>query len=104
MGITIENVDVTMGEVAVNLNEEVVLKRKRSVESSSGFNDVMQSRDDSMATDKFSKNQKALAAFSKYAMIFPEKVMSFDAFPTFFFYFVRDIWATKMEDMIKLRN
>ncbi|XP_028802142.1 protein SABRE [Neltuma alba] len=74
VGITIKNVGIAMGEVAVNLNEDVFLKRKSSGESFPGSNDIIQSSDDSVATNKLSKNQKALAAISKYAMMFPEKV------------------------------
>ncbi|KAK4274188.1 hypothetical protein QN277_017454 [Acacia crassicarpa] len=74
VGITMKNVGIAMGEVVVNLNEDAFLKRNSSVESSSGFNDTTQSSDDSMGTNKLWKNQKALAAFSKYTVMFPEKV------------------------------
>ncbi|KAF7817045.1 protein SABRE isoform X1 [Senna tora] len=73
-GIIVKNVDISIGEVTANLNEGLLLKRKSSVESSSGSEKIIEPSADSIATDKLSKNQQALAAFSKYTTMFPEKV------------------------------
>lgn len=68
VGIVIKSLDISSGEVTLNLNEELLLKSKSSSKSSS--NSV--SADSS--TKKPSKKQQTLATFSKYSSMFPEKV------------------------------
>lgn len=70
MGIVIKSLDISSGEVTLNLNEELLLKSKSSSKSSS--NSV--SADSS--TKKPSKKQQTLATFSKYSSMFPEKVVN----------------------------
>ncbi|XP_058747798.1 protein SABRE-like isoform X1 [Vicia villosa] len=68
VGIVIKNVDVSIGEVTVNLNERLLIKKKRSSESSSGSD---RSSVDPMSTKQSSTKQEKLARFSS---LFPEKV------------------------------
>lgn len=84
MGVIVKHVDVSLGKVAANLNEGLFLKRKKSsVESPSGSEKPVGPSADSMATNKPSKNQQVLLAFSKYTAMFPEKVMNIDVLPVF---------------------
>ena len=83
MGIIIKNLDISSGEVTVNLNEGLLLKSKSSSESSSGSDRIIGSSADSVSTKKPSKQQQTLAAFSKYGSMFPEKVVNLNLIPTF---------------------
>ncbi|WJX41203.1 hypothetical protein P8452_28592 [Trifolium repens] len=74
VGIVIKNLDISSGEVTLNLNEELLLKNKSSSESSSNSDGVIRSQADSVSSKKPSKKQQTLAAFSKYSSMFPEKV------------------------------
>lgn len=76
MGIIIKNVDISSGEVTLNLNEELLLKSKSSSESSSSSDSAIGSRADSVSAKNPSKKQQTLAAFSKYSSMFPEKVVN----------------------------
>lgn len=78
VGIIIKNVDISSGGVTVNLNEGLLLKSKSSSEPPSGSDRVIESSTDSVATKKPAKRQQALASFSKYSSMFPEKVANFD--------------------------
>ncbi|MCH92299.1 hypothetical protein A2U01_0013236, partial [Trifolium medium] len=73
VGIVIKNLDISSGEVTLNLNEELLLKSKSSSESSSNSDSVIRSQADSVSSKKPSKKQQTLAAFSKYSSMFPEK-------------------------------
>lgn len=75
MGIVIKSVDISSGEVTLNLNEELLLKSKSSSKSSSNSVSVIRSQTDS-STKKPSKQQQTLATFSKYSSMFPEKVVN----------------------------
>ncbi|KDP41499.1 hypothetical protein JCGZ_15906 [Jatropha curcas] len=70
VGVIIQNVDVTCGEVAVSLNEKILLKRKTSDASSKTDKTVV----DSVAAKDQHKKQSALVAVTKYASMFPQKV------------------------------
>ncbi|KAL1310204.1 hypothetical protein AAHE18_17G231100 [Arachis hypogaea] len=74
VGIIIRNLDISSGEVTVNLNEGLLLKNKSSLESSSGSEKIIGSSADSLSAKRTSKQQQTLAAFSKYGSMFPEKV------------------------------
>ncbi|XP_057729107.1 protein SABRE [Arachis stenosperma] len=74
VGIIIRNLDISSGEVTVNLNEGLLLKNKSSLESSSGSEKIIGSSVDSLSAKRTSKQQQTLAAFSKYGSMFPEKV------------------------------
>ncbi|XP_061371719.1 protein SABRE isoform X2 [Gastrolobium bilobum] len=74
VGIIIKNVDISSGEVTMNLNEEMLLKSKSSSESSSGSNSILGSHAGSVSIKKPQKKQQTLEAFSKYSSMFPEKV------------------------------
>ncbi|KAL5074890.1 hypothetical protein RYX36_013874 [Vicia faba] len=73
-GIVIKNVDISSGEVTLNLDEELLLKSKSSSRSSSNSDSIIGSQADSVSNKKPSKKQQKLAAFSKYSSMFPEKV------------------------------
>lgn len=85
VGIVIKNVDVSIGEVTVNLNERLLIKKKRSSESSSGSD---RSSVDPMSTKQSSTKQEKLARFSS---LFPEKVwnLSITRFSNCHVYFSR---------------
>lgn len=76
MGIIIKNVDISSGEVTLNLNEDLLLKSKNSSESSSSSDSFVGSGADSAGAKKPSKKKQTLAAFSKYSAMFPEKVIN----------------------------
>jgi len=74
VGIVIKSVDISSGEVTLNLNEELLLKSKSSSKASNSVS-VIRSQADS-STKKPSKKQQTLATFSKYSSMFPEKVVN----------------------------
>ncbi|KAF7830032.1 protein SABRE isoform X1 [Senna tora] len=74
VGIIIKDVDISSGEVTVNLNERLLLRSKSPSEPPSGSDRDIESSADSVATKKPSKKHQALASFSKYSSMFPEKV------------------------------
>ncbi|KAJ1421322.1 FMP27, GFWDK domain [Sesbania bispinosa] len=71
VGIIIKNLDISIGEVTVNLNEGLLVKKKSSLESPSGSDRNVTSNIDSMSTEQPSKKQQTLAS---YTSRFPEKV------------------------------
>ena len=71
VGIIIKNVDISIGEVMVNLNEGFLVKRKSSLESHSGSDKNIASNVDSISTKQPSKKQQTLVGYSSK---FPEKV------------------------------
>ncbi|XP_024023425.1 protein SABRE isoform X2 [Morus notabilis] len=73
VGVVIKNVDVTSGEVTVNLNEEMLSKSKSSLQSSSQSDKVMETTVASLDSRKENKKQSVVVALSKYASLFPEK-------------------------------
>ncbi|XP_042988908.1 protein SABRE isoform X2 [Carya illinoinensis] len=72
VGVIIKNLDITSGEVTVNLNEKFLSKSKRS-SSTSHSDKVIDSTVDSVAA-KRPQGKQTLAALSKYTIMFPEKV------------------------------
>ncbi|XP_028235687.1 protein SABRE-like isoform X5 [Glycine soja] len=66
--------DISSGEMTVNLNEELLLKSKSPSKSSPGSDSKAGSHADSASTKMPSKKQQTLAAFSKFSSMFPEKV------------------------------
>ncbi|XP_057973448.1 protein SABRE [Malania oleifera] len=73
VGVIIKNFDISSGEVAVSLNEELFIKNKDSSDVFSSSDKVMSSNVDSGAAEKPHK-KKALLSVPKYASLFPEKV------------------------------
>lgn len=71
MGIIIRNVDISSGEITVNLNEGLFVKKKKTLESPSPSDRSTGSNVDSVSTKQPSKKQQILAGFSP---LFPEKV------------------------------
>lgn len=69
--------DISSGEVTVNLNEELLSKRKSSSNTSSDPDKAIESTIDSVASKKAQKKQQMIAAISKYTTLFPEKVCEF---------------------------
>ncbi|WVZ20165.1 hypothetical protein V8G54_007487 [Vigna mungo] len=80
VGIVIKSMDISSGEVNVNLNEELLLKRKSSSEFSSGPGSKVGSHADSVSAKGPSKKMQTLVAFSKYSSMFPEKVVNLTNF------------------------
>ncbi|XP_027353731.1 protein SABRE isoform X2 [Abrus precatorius] len=74
VGIVIKSMDISSGEVTMNLNEELLVKSKSPSDSSFGPDSITGSHADSVSTKRPSKKQQTLAAISKYSSLFPEKV------------------------------
>jgi hypothetical protein len=70
-------VDISSGEVTVNLNEELLSKSKSSSNTLSDPDKALESTIDSVASKKAHKKQQMIAAISKYTTLFPEKVCEF---------------------------
>ncbi|KAK9930184.1 hypothetical protein M0R45_027233 [Rubus argutus] len=77
VGVIFKNVDISSGEVTVNLNEELLSKSKSSSNTLSDPDKAIESTIDSVASKKAQKNQQLIAAISKYTTLFPEKVCNF---------------------------
>lgn len=73
VGVIIKNVDIAIGEVAVNLNEELFVKNKSSADNFTHTDKVTGSTVNSGTSEEPPKN-KALSSLSKYTSMFPEKV------------------------------
>ncbi|XP_045828251.1 protein SABRE-like isoform X2 [Trifolium pratense] len=69
--IVIKNVDISIGEVTVNLNERLLAKKKRPSESPSGSDRSKGSNVDPMSTKQSSTKEEKL---ERYISLFPEKV------------------------------
>lgn len=69
-GIIVKNVDIAIGEVAVNLNDELFVKNKKLADNSTHTDKVTGSTVISEEPPK----KKALSSLSKYTTMFPEKV------------------------------
>ncbi|KAJ4962833.1 hypothetical protein NE237_022772 [Protea cynaroides] len=73
IGVVIKNVDVTSGEVIMNLNEKFFLKTKTS-ETFLQADVVAETTLDSGVAKKLQKKQSALMSLKKYTSVFPEQV------------------------------
>lgn len=74
VGVVIKDVDITSGEVIVNLNEEMLSKSNSSIQSSSQF---AQAKGSTFGTSVFREERKkrsTVPALSKYTSMLPEKV------------------------------
>ncbi|XP_065880968.1 protein SABRE isoform X2 [Euphorbia lathyris] len=69
-GVVVRNVDITSGEVAVNLNDKLLSKKKSSDVSSCADKAVV----DPAAEKDPRRKQSGLVKIVKYASLFPEKV------------------------------
>ena len=76
-GVVIKNVDLTSGEVTLNLNEELFLVKNSSSETFSHAANVVESNVESSTARKPQKKQTALFSVTKYASMIPEKVSWF---------------------------
>ncbi|CAH1450829.1 unnamed protein product [Lactuca virosa] len=73
MGVSIKNIDISLGEISVDLNEDLISKKKKSLDSYD--DEPVQST--TTTTDSEKKQQKKQATFvtiTKYTYLFPEKV------------------------------
>ncbi|CAL5336969.1 unnamed protein product [Camellia sinensis] len=73
-GVVIKNVDITSGEVTLNLNEELFLKTKGSSDAFSHAAEVVESSVEPSPAKKPQKKQATLLSVTKYASIIPEKM------------------------------
>ncbi|CAN1159441.1 Protein SABRE [Linum perenne] len=71
-GIVIQNVDICSGEVSVNLNEELLLKRKSM--SDENVDKEKRSLVDSATTKDSHKKIPAVLGMSKFTFMIPEKI------------------------------
>ncbi|KAK9109067.1 hypothetical protein Sjap_017127 [Stephania japonica] len=74
VGVIVKTLDVNCGEVALNLNEDLLVKDKTSSESFIYEAAATGANLESGAATKSPKKQNALFSLKKYAVIFPEKV------------------------------
>ncbi|KAJ6939626.1 hypothetical protein NC651_005939 [Populus alba x Populus x berolinensis] len=72
VGVIIQNVDINSGEVTVNLNEEL-LSRKKSSSDAFAHTDKELVADSSVSKNQHNKQSK-LVAITKYTSMFPEKL------------------------------
>lgn len=72
VGVVVKDVDLRSGEVFVNLNEELLLKRKSAAEDVFQAQEVMGTLE-AGAAEKPQK-KPAVLGISKYASMLPEKV------------------------------
>lgn len=73
-GVLVRNLDITIGEVRVNLNEDFLLKEKGLSDTSPDpASEVVQANKESGSAKK-QQGKEALSAVCKYTSIFPEKV------------------------------
>ncbi|GFY96064.1 similar to HYPERSENSITIVE TO PI STARVATION 4 [Actinidia rufa] len=73
-GVVVKNVDITSGEVTLNLNEELFLVKNSSSETFSHAANVVESNVESSTARKPQKKQTALFSVTKYASMIPEKL------------------------------
>ncbi|XVF36567.1 hypothetical protein REPUB_Repub19eG0068700 [Reevesia pubescens] len=73
-GVVVRNVDINCGEIVVNLNEELLSKKKKPPDVFSQTDKVKGSAADSVTTKKPQKKPAAILAFTKYTSMFPEKI------------------------------
>ncbi|KAH6798514.1 HYPERSENSITIVE TO PI STARVATION 4 [Perilla frutescens var. frutescens] len=72
-GLLIRNLDITSGEVRVNLNEDFLFKEKSLVDTSPDLpQEILQANNESMSDEK-QQGKKTFSAVSKYSSIIPEK-------------------------------
>ncbi|KAL6176770.1 hypothetical protein ACLB2K_053403 [Fragaria x ananassa] len=74
VGVIFKNLDISCGEVTVNLNEELLSESKSSSKTSSDPDKAIESTIDSIASKKAQKKQQMIATISKCTTLFPEKV------------------------------
>ncbi|CAH9105183.1 unnamed protein product [Cuscuta epithymum] len=73
LGVIVKDVDLRCGEVFVNLNEELLLKRRSSAEAVFQGHDFLKTNSESGEALKPQKEPAVLAIY-KYASLFPEKL------------------------------
>ncbi|KAL7208123.1 hypothetical protein ACSBR1_029976 [Camellia fascicularis] len=73
-GVIIKNVDITVGEVTLNLNEELFLKRKNPSDSFSQAAEVVELTIESNTTKKAQEKKATLLSVTKNASMIPEKL------------------------------
>ncbi|XP_024963466.1 protein SABRE isoform X2 [Cynara cardunculus var. scolymus] len=70
-GIVVKNVDISIGEIALNINEELIPRKKSS---DTQVDEVLQSSMEYNIAKKQKNKQAALLAVTKYTSFIPEKV------------------------------
>lgn len=70
-GIVVKNVDISIGEIALNVNEELISRKKSS---DTQVDEVLQSSIEYNIAKKQQNKQAALLAVTKYTSFIPEKV------------------------------
>ncbi|KAA8538196.1 hypothetical protein F0562_027804 [Nyssa sinensis] len=73
-GVIIKDMDISSGEVALNLNEELFLKKKSSSDTYSHTDAVVGSTFESATAKRPQKKQASLSSITKYTSMFPEKL------------------------------
>ncbi|OMO57566.1 hypothetical protein COLO4_35270 [Corchorus olitorius] len=73
-GVVVRNVDINCGEITVNLNEELLSKKKKQSDAFSESDKVAGLTADSLTTKKPQKKEAAILALTKYTSMFPEKI------------------------------
>lgn len=87
IGIVIKFLDIICGEVHINVNEELLERKKRSP----GIVTIADELDQFDVAKDMRKKQHALASVTKYTSMFPEKVsiLVISIFSRLLFYFIK---------------
>ena len=88
MGVSIKNIDISLGEVSVDLNDDLISKKKKSLDTHD--DEPVQSTTTTTDSDIAKKQQKKQATFvtiTKYTSLFPEKVRD---------YFLHALWTKRV--------
>ncbi|KAL3504883.1 hypothetical protein ACH5RR_034724 [Cinchona calisaya] len=72
-GVVVRNVDITSGEVSMILHEELLVKKKSSIDTSSQAGELVRETN-ALGNSKKPDKKPAILAISKYTTIFPEKI------------------------------
>lgn len=95
MGVNVKNVDISLGEISVNLNEDLISKKKKS--SDTHVDEPVQAATESeIIAKKQQKKEATLAAITKHTPFFPEKVS--DCFLPVFLKFNRVMLSMVIHD------
>lgn len=72
-GVIFNNIDISLGDISVDLNENLLSKKKKSSDTHAD-QPVQSTTDADIIAKKQQKKQDTLAAITKHASLFPEKV------------------------------
>ncbi|KAL4556533.1 hypothetical protein LXL04_039189 [Taraxacum kok-saghyz] len=74
MGVSVKNMDISLGEISVDLNEDLMSKKNKSSVTHYADEPIKPPANEADIAKKQQKKQAALAAITKLTPFFPEKV------------------------------